>query len=282
LTLERLLAPDVVHLNGYCHAALPWRVPALVVAHSCVLSWWRAVKGTAAPPEWDTYREGVSRGLRAAGLVIAPSAAMLRALETEYGRCWHAMVIPNALAHVPSDSLPAKEPAILSAGRIWDEGKNILAVCEIAERVAWPVWIAGDAGHDGRTKELCAAHYLGWLTPEALADRYRRASIYALPARYEPFGLSVLEAARAGCALVLGDIASLRENWDGAALFVPPNDPEALRRALARLVEESRLREELAANALSRAREFRMGSTADAYLDAYRALERTLTVSGAN
>src|SRR5688572_5143650 len=40
LSLERALQPDVVHLNGYCHAALPWYAPVLVVAHSCVGSWW--------------------------------------------------------------------------------------------------------------------------------------------------------------------------------------------------------------------------------------------------
>jgi hypothetical protein len=45
-----------------------------------------------------------------------------------------------------------------------------------------------------------------------------------LPARYEPFGLSVLEAALSGCALVPGDIASLRGNWDGVAEFVCPDD----------------------------------------------------------
>ena len=57
----------------------------------------------------------------------------------------------------------------------------------------------------------------------------RCAAIYALPARYEPFRLEVLEAAAPGCALVLGDIASLRELWDGAALFVAPDDDRALR-----------------------------------------------------
>src|SRR3954452_3301742 len=35
--------PDLIHLNGYSHAALEWDVPVLSVAHSCVLSWWRAV-----------------------------------------------------------------------------------------------------------------------------------------------------------------------------------------------------------------------------------------------
>ena len=63
---------------------------------------------------------------------------------------------------------------------------------------------------------------LGRLSAGELADWYARAAIYALPARYEPFGLSALEAALSGCALVLGDIPSLREIWGDAALFVPP------------------------------------------------------------
>ena len=49
MELEATYAPDLVHLNGYAHAALPWRAPVVVVAHSCVLSWWRAVHGEEAP-----------------------------------------------------------------------------------------------------------------------------------------------------------------------------------------------------------------------------------------
>lgn len=44
-------------------------------------------------------------------------------------------------------------------------------------------------------------------------------TIYVHPALCEPFGLAVVEAAQAGCALVLSEIAPLRENWEGAALF---------------------------------------------------------------
>ena len=58
----------------------------------------------------------------------------------------------------------------------------------------------------------------------------RRATIFALPARYEPFGLSALEAGLAGCALVLGDIP-MREVWHDAAMFVPPEQPAALENA---------------------------------------------------
>ena len=64
---RRRCAPDVVHLNGYAHggaavAARRWWSSA----HSCVLSWWRAVRGGDAPAEWNAYRRAVRAGLRAA------------------------------------------------------------------------------------------------------------------------------------------------------------------------------------------------------------------------
>src|SRR5207248_6075453 len=94
---------------------------------------------------------------------------------------------------------------------------------------------------------------LGSLSPPHFADWLARAAIYALPARYEPFGLSVLEAAQAGCALVLGDIPSLRENWDGAAVFVSPDSPPELEAALAALIREPQRRDRLAARPRARA-----------------------------
>jgi glycogen(starch) synthase len=56
LELEQVIQPDVVHLNSYVYGALSWRRPTLVVGHSCVLSWWAAVKGEAAPNSWERYR----------------------------------------------------------------------------------------------------------------------------------------------------------------------------------------------------------------------------------
>jgi glycogen synthase len=49
MELEATYAPDLVHLNGYAHAALPWQAPVVVVAHSCVLSWWRRRAPSCAP-----------------------------------------------------------------------------------------------------------------------------------------------------------------------------------------------------------------------------------------
>jgi len=115
-------------------------------------------------------------------------------------------------------------------------------------------------------------HCLGELPRGALARELAAASIYALPARYEPFGLSVLEAALSGCALVLGDIASLRETWGEAALYVAPDDHAALLATLQQLIAQPGRRARLAQAALQRARDFTPARQCDAYLDAYARL----------
>lgn len=256
LGLEAQLGPDIVHLNGYVHASLPWRAPVLVVAHSCVLSWWEAVRGTSAPAGWARYREAVAKGLAAADLVVAPSASMMEAIERHYGAPRAARVIPNGIAL--DDFRPApKEDFVFAAGRIWDEAKNLRALDRNCD---WPVLVAGETG--GIAFEHAEA--LGRLSTNEVAALMARAAIYAFPARYEPFGLSVLEAAASGCALVLGDVPSLRENWDGAALFGLDRLPA--------LIADREMRVEYAGRARRRAREFPIARTAAAYRDAYRRL----------
>lgn len=273
LELEARLRPDLIHLNGYCHGALPFQAPVLMVAHSCVLSWWEAVNGESAPERYARYREEVARGLRAARCVVAPSAAMLSAAERLYGPFRASRVIANARG---AGSFPPgkKEPFVLAAGRLWDEAKNLSALEAIAPRLPFPVKVAGETQHPGGGVSARTLHVepLGRLTPSELAEHMGRAAIYALPARYEPFGLSVLEAALAGCALVLGDIPSLREVWGDAALFVHPDDGEGLARALRALMTSPAERERRAELARARALTFTPRRMAEAYLQLYAAL----------
>ena len=272
LTLARARRPDIVHLNGYCHAALRWSVPVVVVAHSCVRSWWRAVHDAAAPPAFDEYGRRVAAGLRAAATVIAPSRAMLRDLQREYEPVTRAAVIANGRAELSAAPAP-KERLVFTAGRLWDEAKNIQAVCSVAPQVTWPTFVAGDdCDPHGRTAIRSGARYLGKLPPDVMAGWYARASIYALPARYEPFGLSILEAARAGCALVLGDIPSLRENWDGASRFVLPGDRIGLAAAIRTLIDDDARRRRLAAAAIARAATLPVDRMVAEYVAAYAAV----------
>ncbi|HYE33877.1 glycosyltransferase family 4 protein [Methylocaldum sp.] len=259
--------PSLVHLNDYPHGNLPWPAPVLMVGHSCVLSWWQAVYGEPAPNRLDRYRGVVSNGLRAADCLVAPTGAMLAELRRLYGPLPPFRVISNGRGVLPESN---KKPFVLAAGRLWDPAKNIAALARIAPRLPWPVYIAGEARHpDGGVSEFPDIHCLDRLSPEQLANWFAHASIYALPARYEPFGLSALEAALAGCALVLGDIGSLREIWQDAALFVPPNDAERLRSTLQKLIDEPELRRDYAAKARIRAARFTPERMAAAYWNAY-------------
>ena len=96
-------------------------------------------------------------------------------------------------------------------------------------------------------------------------------AILAAPALYEPFGLGVLEAAQAGAALVLGDIPTLRELWDGAATFVDPRDHTDLAHTLrGRLNSRDALRR-AGALAQERARAYTVGAMVDGTLAMHRA-----------
>lgn len=270
LDLERQLQPDLIHLNGYAHGALPWKAPLLVAGHSCVLSWWRSVKGEEAPAAWDRYRREVSRGLQQADRVVAPTDAMLMALHHYYGPLPKSAVIPNGRTAALFASGP-KEPFIFTAGRLWDEAKNVALLERIAHDLSWPVYVAGEPRHpDGREAAFDFLRPLGRLPAAALAGWLARAAIYALPARYEPFGLAPLEAALSGCALVLGDLPSLREVWGEAALFVPSDNPEALRAALRRLIGDPPLRESMACRARAQARRYAPDRMAAGYLSLYQ------------
>ena len=271
LELEAQAQPDIVHLNGYAHGALAWNAPALVVAHSCVCSWWRAVRGAEATEEWAVYRRAVREGLRAATAVVAPSAAMLHALSAHYGAI-SGTVVPNGRDAAQFRTGP-KEPLVLSAGRLWDEAKNVAALASIAHGLPWPVALAGDTQNaPGEPVPDGSVEHLGLLSSADLRGWMGRASIYAMPARYEPFGLSILEAGLSGCALVLGDIPSLREHWDGAAAFVAPDDREALRSAIEGLIDSPARRSELGRRARERGQEFTVGRMADAYRRLYEGL----------
>jgi glycogen(starch) synthase len=265
LALEEDVEPSLIHLNHVTLAGIGWSAPTLVVAHACELSWWDAVKGRRAPADWERYRLETQAGLRTASLMVTTTTAARLELERYYGAARTARVIRHGRDgrwFVPA----AKEPVVVSIGRLCDEAKNLRALDDVAAALPWPVYVISETAP--------ATHYrpLGHLDLEGLRDWLSRASIFAMPAKYEPFGQSVLDAALSGCALVLGDIPSLRETWDGAAVFVPAEDRAALAGALADLIASPEECQRLASEARSRAREYSASRMASGYLAAYSAL----------
>jgi glycosyltransferase involved in cell wall biosynthesis len=272
--LARDFKADLVHVNGYAHAAEEWKIPVLVVAHSCVYSWWKAVLKAEPPREYAPYRERVEPGLRAASAVIAPSAWMLDVLERTYGVApRNSKVIYNFTSLSASTGQPVKQPVIFACGRFWDRAKNLKLLDRVAAQLEWPIHVAGSRWSPEGTEESSAhLNLLGQLPHSEVVKQLSRAAIFAHPALYEPFGLAVLEAAASGCALVLADIPSLRELWEGAAVFISPDDSRAWAKWLGLLTRNETSRNRLGQAAMRRSREFEAENSGRCYVEVYREL----------
>jgi glycosyltransferase involved in cell wall biosynthesis len=269
LDLADEIRPDLIHLNGYVHASLPWSSPTLVVGHSCVCSWFEAVRKCNATPQWNEYRRRVRLGLSRADLVTAPTAAALESLRRHHGSFRSAGPVPNGLDG-DGDTLSRSDDVVFCVGRLWDPAKNIATLDRAAKDIHLPVIAAGTTGGpDGQRIDMKAIRHIGFLDQTLLREWYHRAAVFVLPSLYEPFGLAALEAAQVGCPLVLSDIPSLREIWADAAVFVEPEDPEALAYEINRLIGVDSLRRRYGSLAHEAARTYTLGRMADLYHRTY-------------
>ena len=239
-------------------AALAFDVPVVSVHHSCLATWWQAVKSPddVLPEDFAWRRALVARGMAASDQVVAPTTAHAQAIAEAYGLSSPPLVIRNGRAPAPLHLVTTGEQPffIFSSGRLWDDGKNFTCLAEAAGRIETPVFAAGACEGPGTAaRDLSPLHLLGVLGEGELRKWHSLAAVYVSMALYEPFGLGVLEAAQAGCPLVLSDIPAHRELWSGAALFVPPREPAALATTLEALAADASLRERLGRRACYRA-----------------------------
>jgi glycosyltransferase involved in cell wall biosynthesis len=274
---------ELVHVNGYAHAAIDFGAPTLMVAHSDVLSWFRAVRKENAPAEWNVYGRRVREALARAACVVAPTDVVRGDLIRHFGRmAGPSLVIPNGIA-LDRYQPGAKRQVVLSVGRLWDQAKNIVQLDRIAPRVRWPIEVGGEVRDPdgGGAQGFANVIQLGVLPRPALEKRLAEAAIYAAPALYEPFGLAILEAAASGCALVLGDIPSLREIWEDAAIYVTPGDDDGLVAILNALIAAPAKRAAMAERARLRAGAFGIDRMAAQYAQLYLSLTRRSVLASA-
>ncbi len=266
--------PDIVHLNSPALAASArFSVPVVAVCHSCVATWWQAVKGGSLPEEFVWRTDLVRRGYAAADRLLAPTLAFAQATAQVYHLAKAPVVVRNGRSAVQADNAASSEPFVFTAGRLWDEGKNFAALDRAAARLSVPVLAAGPLqGPNGTWVDGCNVSALGWVSDAEIARHLGAKPVFVSVARYEPFGLAVLEAAQASCPLILSDIPTFRELWEGAALFVQPADEEALVSAIERLAQDVRTRTSLGRAARKRAEAYTVEAMTAGVLAAYRSV----------
>jgi glycosyltransferase involved in cell wall biosynthesis len=200
---------------------------------------------------------------RHADVVLAVSTASARALEETYAASG-VVVVPNPAPEVPLAPLPRNgAPTALYVGGFANRvkgGEGLLAALARPELAELSAVLAGPGELPRDGHELLASRprveWRGWLDDGEREEALREAAIFVLPSISEGLPMALLEAMAWGRAIVataVGGVPDVLSDGEDA-LIVPPEDPEALARALARLAGDADLRAQLAPAARERAR----------------------------
>ncbi len=273
--LARREKVDLIHLNSPALAAGQlWSAPVVGVAHGCLATWWDAARdGRPLDPAFTWHRDMMAQGLRTCDRVIAPSASFAETVRRVFAMPSTPMVVHNGRALPARVRACAGTNSALTAGRLWDEVKNCATLDRAAARLAFPFHAAGDttAPH-GEVTAATHLRLLGQLDAAAFAARLAQRPVFVSAATFEPFGLAVLEAAGARCPLVLSDIPTFRELWEGAAVFVEPHDAEGFAQAIEAILRDPDRRDALGEAAHARALDYTPERMATSMAHHYRDL----------
>jgi glycosyltransferase involved in cell wall biosynthesis len=207
--------------------------------------------------------------LRLADAILPNSWAEARQLGRLFGADPRAMrVVPNGVSAEFAAGSPALFHArfgsgdfVLYVGRI-EPRKNVLGLVEALRPTGLPLVVIGAAppGSEpyARRCRQAGGDRVAWLggvdhDEPILRSAYAAARVFALPSWFETPGLAALEAALAGCAVVITPLGCTREYFGDRAEYAPPDRPAALRAAVLRAWEsgpDPRLSEHVATNYL--------------------------------
>jgi glycosyltransferase involved in cell wall biosynthesis len=162
--------------------------------------------------------------VRRAERVICVSQEERRVLETHFGSRLKTVVHPNGVdsaeisAARPYDKPPG-EVLILSVGRL-EAYKEVGRLVATLTQLPWQYRLAiiGDGPERERIERVARelniigrVRLLGQVSRDELVRWYRTADVYISLSRHEAFGLTLLEAAVAGLAVVASDLPAHRE-----------------------------------------------------------------------
>jgi glycosyltransferase involved in cell wall biosynthesis len=198
---------------------------------------------------WHGQRGSIHRIIRNAALLLPNSFNEYHRLQRRFGVNCPYRVIPNAIdpklfSPDPEPFLPAgpdtgrEQDLVLCAARI--EGiKNQLNLIRAVNGSSFRLILLGAPAVNQRAYyEACrkaagpAVTFADAVPQEELAAWYRKAQVHALPSWFETTGLSSLEAAAMGCALVITDRGDTLEYFGDEAFYCDPASPRSILEAL--------------------------------------------------
>jgi starch synthase len=201
---------------------------------------WVDVEGRALQRIYEWERRLYRGALHVFTLGLAPA----QSLASFYGVPEERVSVVGAgpaFEDLPERSRDPREPVILFVGNDWSrKGGDVLLEAFRTVRASRPDARVQVVGSDAPSDEPGVA-VLGFVDDrDRIAELYAHASVYCLPSRFEPYGLSVIEAMAHELPCVVSNVGGLTDivNDGETGLVVPAEDSQALAAALLRLLEE--------------------------------------------
>ncbi|KHK90786.1 hypothetical protein LK12_15590 [Novosphingobium malaysiense] len=265
--MVRREACDLAHLHApLLAAAADWTVPLVGLIHACGGSELAAGTSPQLVKDSEWHWTMTRQGLEACDRLVAPTLASAAMVSVDRP----VKVIYNGSSpHLPVGP-ERKAPFVFTAGRLWDETRNVALLDAVAGKLDVPFLAAGEQiGPGGQKLKARNLRLLGSISMDEINAHLSQRPVFVSAAQVEPFGLGVLEAAESGCALVLSDIPAFRELWGGAATFVDPHDEAGFLSAIEMLIQDADLRHKVGAAACCRAMDYSLRAMTDAMVSQY-------------
>lgn len=271
---------DVIH----CHFIIPtgplgwylsrrFRIPLLVTCHGSDV------------PGYNPDRFGLTHRLigpawrfliRRCAMLVSPSQSLADLIHRREPTV-PVRVIPNGIFESPVTTHEKDKTIILCSRLLPRKGFQYVLQAVHDLDLDWRVEVIGDGPFRGELERIAAGSRMpvcfhGWLDQRdpRFGQLYARGAIFVFPSESENFPSVLLEAMRAGMAIIASTAGGCPEVVGDSAILVPPADVHAIREKILELTSSPDQRKRLAAAALDHVRHFSWPSICQQYLIAYR------------
>ncbi len=118
--------------------------------------------------------------------------------------------------------------------------------------------------------------FLGYVPDDDLPLLFQASRAFVYPSRYEGFGLPVLQAMASGTPVLTTKLSSIPEVAGNAVVYINPDDPASLARAINAILTNKEMRSTLIASGKRQAAMFSWKRTTDETVEVYReAIKKT-------
>lgn len=280
--LPKIIEEEKLDLMHFLHFNLPvnYRGKYLVTIHDLTLLFYpQAAKDISLLKNWG-FKYVMKRAVKRADKIIAVSENtkkdIIKVYQTPPEKIKVIYEGADEKIFTGIKNKKVSKPIILYVGQI-RKHKNIAGLTEaykiLKKQIDCQLVILG--GRIDKIANLPDIVMPGFVTDCELALRYKNAAVLVMPSFYEGFGLTGLEAMKAGTPVVASNTSALPEIYQDAALYFDPFNVDDIADKIKMVIQDKKLRQNLIAKGHQVSKKYSWRKTAEETLDLYKQIQKS-------